>query len=70
MNGALRAPCFGSAAPARARSEAALLAFAPAAAGVCGESAPGVARNCLRALSHSVDARTRPTVARVGNWTP
>lgn len=66
MNRFGRAACSGSVAPARARLEGALLAFAPAAAGACGEPVPGVARNCHGAWSHWVDARTRPTTARAG----
>jgi hypothetical protein len=35
-----------------------------------GKSAPGVARNHLGALSNLVDARTRPTTARVWDGLP
>jgi len=56
--------CSGSAAPARASFDNAARLFALAAAGACGESAPGVARNRPGALACLVDARARPTTAR------
>ena len=66
MNQFERTRCTGSEAPARAGFAYAAWSFALAAAGACGEPAPGVARNHHGAWSHWVDARTRPTTARAG----